>query len=110
MAAPKFPTKRLSHGSISACDALPNSGDDITEKFSGSPDSPILVIGITGDHATPYESSVKLAEQLGNARLLTLDGVGHGASYSDLSPCISEYATEYLIHGKLPPKNTICEM
>lgn len=93
-----------------ACDALPNSGDDITEKFSGSPDSPILVIGITGDHATPYESSVKLAEQLGNARLLTLDGVGHGASYSDLSPCISEYATEYLIHGKLPPKNTICEM
>lgn len=90
------------------CDALPNSGDDITDTFSGSPDAPILVIGITGDHATPYEGAQEMVRELGNARLLTLEGRGHAASFGNRSTCTDDYATAYLLEGKLPPKDTVC--
>ncbi|CAM2930536.1 alpha/beta hydrolase [Prescottella defluvii] len=91
-----------------SCAALPNSGDDITDSFSGSPDAPILVIGITGDHATPYEGAQELVRQLGNARLLTLEGVGHTVSFSNRSSCADDIATAYLLDGELPPENTVC--
>lgn len=91
-----------------ACDALPNSGDDITDTFSGSPDAPILVIGITGDHATPYAGAERLVSELGNARLLTLEGTGHGASFMNRSTCADDVATDYLLSGELPPKGTVC--
>ncbi|MGZ0711106.1 alpha/beta hydrolase (plasmid) [Coraliomargarita sp. W4R53] len=92
-----------------SCDALPSSGDDIVDSFSGSPDAPILVIGITGDHATPYEGSQRLTEELGNATLLTLEGYGHGASYGKRSACIDGYTTTYLVEGTSPLVDTVCQ-
>ena len=91
-----------------ACDALPNSGDDITDTFSGSPDAPILVIGLLSDHTTPYAGSQKLVEELGNATLLTLDSVGHGGSYAAKSHCVDDYTTTYLLTGELPAEGTVC--
>lgn len=91
-----------------ACDALPGHGDDITDTFSGSPDAPILVIGITGDHATPYQGAQQLTRELGNARLLTLEGHGHGASYAGRSSCADQAATAYLLRGKLPAEGAVC--
>lgn len=91
-----------------ACDALPNSGDDITDTFSGSPDAPILVIGVTRDHATPFEGAELLVEQLGNATLLTLDGTGHGASFLGRSTCVDDYATAYLLEGTMPTAGVVC--
>lgn len=91
------------------CDAMPNSGDDITGSFSGSPNAPILVVGLLNDHATPYAGSQKLVDELGNAILLTLDSVGHGGSYSDKSSCVDEYTTVYLVKGELPAKGTVCQ-
>ena len=90
------------------CFALAESGDDITDSFSGSPDAPILIIGITGDHATHYEGAVQLTEELGNARLLTLDGAGHAASYTGRSSCIDQASTAYLLRGELPPEGAVC--
>jgi homoserine acetyltransferase len=92
-----------------SCDALPESGDDITDSFSGSPDAPILVIGVLGDHATPYEGSEQLVRELGNARLLTLDGHGHGASYLGRSSCVNDATTAYLLEGELPEPGAVCE-
>ena len=91
------------------CDAMPNSGDDITDSFSGSPNAPILVIGLLSDHATPYAGSQKLVDELGNATLLTLNSVGHGGSYSGKSSCVDEYTTAYLVKGELPAKGTVCK-
>lgn len=90
------------------CFALAESGDDITDSFSGSPDAPMLVIGITGDHATHYDGAVKLTEELGNARLLTLDGAGHAASYTGRSSCVDQATTAYLLQGELPAEGTVC--
>ncbi|WP_336652395.1 MULTISPECIES: alpha/beta hydrolase [unclassified Leucobacter] len=92
-----------------SCDALPESGDDITESFSGSPDAPILVVGVTGDHATPYEGSQQLVRELGNARLLTLDGHGHGASFAERSSCVNDATVAYLLTGELPAEGTVCK-
>ena len=47
---------------------------------------PILVVGTTGDPATPYQWAVNLAKQLSSGVLLTREGEGHTA-YGD-SACI----------------------
>lgn len=57
-----------------SCYALPESGLDYADNFSAKGADPILVIGITGDHATPFQYAQVLADELGSATLLTLDG------------------------------------
>lgn len=69
---------------------------------------PALVIGTQRDPATPYEWSVSLAETLDNARLLTLDGDGHGAYAMGGSTCVDEAVDRYLIEGELPEEGAIC--
>jgi pimeloyl-ACP methyl ester carboxylesterase len=65
----------------------------------------VLVINPTFDPATRYSFAVRMTRQLGNARLLTLDGFGHT---SNLSACIEDWSTRYLIDGELPPVGTRC--
>ena len=67
----------------------------------------ILVIGNTGDPATPYQGSVAMAHDLARARLLTVDGFGH-TEFFNPSECASNYEFRYLITGKLPPQGTVC--
>ena len=69
---------------------------------------PILVIGNTNDPSTPYSGSVKMAEQLANVRLLTVDGYGHTA-FLNPSTCANNYAAAYLIDGVLPAAGTVCQ-
>ena len=66
-----------------------------------------LVIGTTYDPATPYEGAVALTEQLGNARLLTMEGDGHTA-YGGNSACIDQATEAYLVDLTLPPEGTVC--
>ena len=54
-----------------SCYTLPESGLDITDSFDATGADPILVIGITGDHATPYQYAQVLTDELGDATLLT---------------------------------------
>ena len=72
-----------------------------------APDAPpILVIGNTGDQATPYENSVEIAGELDRAALLSLDGTGH-LSYSR-SGCVRSAADQYLIELELPTDGAVC--
>lgn len=66
-----------------------------------------LVIGTTYDSATPYAWAEQLTAQLGNARLLTMEGDGH-ASYGRNSPCIDAATDAYLFDGTLPAPGTVC--
>ena len=66
-----------------------------------------LVVGTTYDPATPYEDAQRLTHQLGNARLLTMDGDGHGA-YGGESKCIDLSVDAYLEHGVLPEPGRRC--
>jgi pimeloyl-ACP methyl ester carboxylesterase len=72
---------------------------------AGSP--PILVVGTTGDPATPYVWAQNLAKELQNGVLLTRKGEGHTA-YGD-STCIQNHVDQYLITLQTPPANTVCD-
>ena len=66
----------------------------------------ILVVGTTGDPATPYEWAQAMANQLDSAVLLTLDGEGHTAY--DQSACVRRQVQRYLVDGVLPKAGARC--
>jgi hypothetical protein len=68
---------------------------------------PIVVIGTTGDPATPYESAEALASQLSSGVLLTREGDGHTAYFSG-NKCITRTVDRYLLDGTVPKKGTRC--
>lgn len=74
-------------------------------EYSGS--APIVVVGTTGDPATPVEWAGALRKQLGNASLLTWKGEGHTA-YGRSNSCVSDAVDRYLLTGDAPADNTTC--
>jgi hypothetical protein len=75
-----------------------------TGKAGGAP--PIVVVGTTGDPATPYEQTAKLAEMLGVGRVLTWEGEGHTA-YPE-TECITKAVDSYLLDLKVPAEGLRC--
>jgi pimeloyl-ACP methyl ester carboxylesterase len=69
--------------------------------------STIVVVGTTGDPATPVEWAGSLRKQLENASLLTWQGEGHTA-YGRSNSCIEDAVDSYLVNGKVPADNTVC--
>lgn len=68
-------------------------------RATGAP--PILVIGTTGDPATPYAWSQSLASQLESGVLLTYEGEGHTA-FGGKSACVDDAVVAYLIELRAP--------
>lgn len=67
---------------------------------------PIVVIGTTGDPATPYSGAAALAKALGSGIVVTHEGVGHTASpYDD---CLSGIIDAYLIDLVAPAEGATC--
>lgn len=77
----------------------------VVPRARGAP--PILVIGTTGDPATPYAWAVKLAGDLESGVLLTRVGEGHTA-YGGKSACIDAAVDSYLISLVVPTAGTVC--
>ncbi|MGK5678506.1 alpha/beta hydrolase [Actinoplanes sp. URMC 104] len=67
---------------------------------------PIVVVGTTGDPATPYENTADLASMLGVGHVLTWEGEGHTAYPS--TPCIVNAVDDYLIDLKVPQEGLRC--
>jgi pimeloyl-ACP methyl ester carboxylesterase len=72
---------------------------------AGAP--PILVVGNTGDPATPYPWAQALARELHSGHLLTYDGDGH-TSYARGSECVDKAVDGYLLNLTVPPDGTVC--
>lgn len=83
----------------------PPSGERRELTADGAP--PIVVIGTTGDPATPYEWSVALAEQLSSGVLVTHEGEGHTA-YNGSSRCVNVAVEDFLIEGDAPEDGLTC--
>ncbi|MDQ7992384.1 MAG: alpha/beta hydrolase [Propionicimonas sp.] len=73
----------------------------------GAGAEPILVIGGTGDNATPYQQAVTMADQLESGVLLTYQGEGHG-SYGSKSDCVNSVVIAYLVNATLPTDGFTC--
>jgi pimeloyl-ACP methyl ester carboxylesterase len=68
----------------------------------------VLVVGTTGDPATPYPWAKRLTSIFGStARLLTYEGNGHTA-YGRESSCINTAVEAYLANGTMPAEGTVC--
>lgn len=71
---------------------------------AGAP--PILIIGTTGDPATPYEYAKSMADELSSGVLVTYDGEGHLA-YGQ-SGCVKTLVNAYLVRNQVPRDGTRC--
>jgi pimeloyl-ACP methyl ester carboxylesterase len=69
--------------------------------------SPILVINNSNDPATSLANAKAMTHELGNARLLVVNGYGH-TSLLNPSTCAENYMTAYFLTGALPSKGTVC--
>lgn len=71
--------------------------------------APILVVGNTGDPATPYAGARSMVQALGQGVgvELTYEGEGHGA-YNSGSACVKKAVDAYLLDGKVPASGTVC--
>ena len=103
--APRFAIRTVGDYS---CTFFPPARDPRIE-ITGEGAAPILVMGTTGDPATPLESTALMAAALEQSRLVVVVGNRH-TGYG-LNECSSAAVENYLIDpvGHLPPEGLRCE-
>ena len=98
--------KYLAYGAVGCQDwKYPPKGKPGEIKAAGA--APIVVIGTTGDPATPYQWAQALATQLESAVMVTFQGHGHTA-YGRSNKCISDAVESYFIDGTVPADGLTC--
>jgi pimeloyl-ACP methyl ester carboxylesterase len=90
------------------CDFWPVPSLEMPRRITAPESPPILVVGNTGDPATPYQQAVSLAEQLSQGVLLTLQADSHTA-YGGRSFCIDSTVDRYLIDLVPPDDGLTCD-
>lgn len=99
-AAPFF--GKYMHDGDELCRGWPYQPTHPSAKITPILTTPVLVVGTTGDPATPYAWSGELAKALGGgSKLLTFHGEGHTA-YGRSDACIATGVDTYLLTGALP--------
>ncbi|WP_058046134.1 alpha/beta hydrolase [Streptomyces roseifaciens] len=95
--------------SLTQCTGWPVKGAWRTPDVSAKGSAPVLVVGNTGDPATPYEGAKRMAQELGPgvAAVLTFRGEGHGA-YDSGNACVKGAVDAYLLNGTVPETDKIC--
>ncbi|WP_067720641.1 alpha/beta hydrolase [Nocardia yamanashiensis] len=83
---------------------LPVTGQPHVPDVTGLPQ--VVVVGVTGDPATPYAGGVKLAQALG-ASMVTYEGVQHGV-FGEGVACVDDPVTRYLVDLTPPPADLHC--
>ncbi|WP_411083173.1 alpha/beta hydrolase [Streptomyces sp. cmx-18-6] len=95
---------------LMSCTGWPVAGAWETPDVSAPGSAPILVIGNTGDPATPYAGAKAMVEKLGEGVgvELTYKGEGHGA-YNSKDACVQKAVDGYLLDGTVPKSGTVCD-
>lgn len=88
------------------CAAWPVPGVGTRAAVSAAGAGPILVVGTTGDPATPLRWAQSLATQLESGVLLTFEGEGHTA-YGE-SACVNDIVERYFLTGVAPEGGVTC--
>jgi pimeloyl-ACP methyl ester carboxylesterase len=87
------------------CTFFPDSLDPRTA-ITGAGAGPIVVIGTTGDPATPFESTVRMSDALEDGRLVIVEADQH-TGYG-VNRCVIEVVNDYLIDLAAPADGTEC--
>lgn len=90
------------------CEQWPFPVAQRPESYEAKGAPTMIVIGTTGDPATPYEQSVSLAHDvLEKGFLITFKGEGHTA-YGRSNECVSKVVDDFFIAGTIPDKEPVC--
>ncbi|MFB8235973.1 alpha/beta hydrolase [Kitasatospora purpeofusca] len=94
---------------LTSCTGWPVRGSADLPEVSAPGSAPIVVIGNTGDPATPYEGAGAMARQLGAGVgvQVTLQGQGHGG-YDSGNACLKQAVDQYLLADQVPAEGTTC--
>ncbi|WP_055567116.1 alpha/beta hydrolase, partial [Streptomyces atriruber] len=99
------------YGTSSVVDELPcknwPAGTARPHRVEADGVPPVLVVGTTGDPATPYREAQSLADQLPGGMLLTYDGRGHTA-YGRSNACVEDTVDAYLVDLRRVRPDTTC--
>ncbi len=90
------------------CDGWTRSMTTLPARVRAPGAPPIVVIGTTGDPATPYPWAVDLAGQLASGRLVTYVGDGHTVYGGGRSGCVDSAVNAYLIDLAVPRTGLRC--
>ncbi|WP_240630393.1 alpha/beta hydrolase [Specibacter cremeus] len=104
-ASPTF--GRLLGYSALGCTDWPFQATGKPAKIAAPGAGPILVVGTTGDPATPYAWAQSLAAQLDSGVLVTWNGDGHTA-YGRSNACLKKAVDDYFVDGTVPARGTTC--
>lgn len=91
---------------IAQCAVWPVSPSRTPHSISAPGAPPILVVGTSGDPATPHQWAVSVSQELDHGVLVTWDGQSHVAYY--YSACVRGIDQAYLLNGTLPANGTTC--
>jgi pimeloyl-ACP methyl ester carboxylesterase len=90
------------------CDGWPWHAHEVVQDLSSSAAAgPIVIIGTTGDPATPLAWAQSLADQMPSSTLLVYDGQGHTA-YGRSNQCIIDAVDGYFVDGTVPDSGKTC--
>ena len=92
---------------LTACSEWPIPSDGLPAPVPAPEAPPILVVGTTGDPATPYEWAESLAEQLDTGVLVTYEGTPHTA-YRKGNDCVDSAVDDFFIEGTAPEDGLTC--
>lgn len=92
---------------VNICDVWPATSDVTLAPITAKGASPIVVIGSTGDPATPYAWAQALAGQLASGVLITRVGEGH-TGFDQGNSCVDSAVNAYLIRGTTPDDGLRC--
>jgi pimeloyl-ACP methyl ester carboxylesterase len=88
------------------CAFWPETGVRTPGRVSAKGAPPIVVVGTTGDPATPLAWARALANELDSGVLVTHQGDGHTAYAA--SGCVRDLLVRYLVTVKAPKEGTVC--
>ena len=103
---PKAPVLGPFNGADVYCPLWPVAPAPPTGRLHRVGDRPVVVVGTTGDPATPYEYAVDMARDLDSAVLITHEGEGHTAYGS--SACVRQLVQAYLNDDRVPAAGVRC--
>ena len=81
--------------------------DRVTGAFDRPTVNPVLFVNSRFDAANPYDRAVENARRTPGARLLSVEGAGHPASFIP-NQCLSEAVGRYLLDQQLPAPDAVC--
>lgn len=88
------------------CAFWPVAAHDVTGPVAAPGSPPLVVLGNTGDPATPYANAERLASMFDRGVLITYEGEGH-TSYGR-SECVDSLVDDYLVGLVVPESGTRC--